>query len=357
MKSIRRGCILALIAGCVGVSTLQAQVRLKDIASIQGLMPQKVTGYGLVMGLDGTGDGTRALFTIQAFANFLQRFGVAVDANRIRMRNVAAVVVTAEMSPFARVGSALDVTVSSAGDATSLEGGTLIQTPLIGPDNKPWAIAQGAVSIGGMAVAGTGGNAQTNAPLVGRIPAGGQSHIDLPLNFIDENRLTILLKNADFTSAQRVTDRINKEFEDQIAEPMDAAQLIVHVPSGFMADAQLVNFISRMEQLEIEPDVAARVVINERTGTVVVGGNVRLNPVAISHGDLSIQIGAPAQAAAPGIGGGPQNRVVVLSEQESGNIANLADALNAVEATPKDIISIFQALKQAGALNAQLTIM
>ncbi len=336
---------------------LSSQVRLKDIGYIQGMESKRVTGYGLITGLNGTGDGIFALFTIRSLANLLRNMDINIDEARLRMRNIAGVWITAEIPPFASKGTLADATVSSIGDARSLAGGTLIQSPLYDINNELVAYAQGPVSIGGLNSAGPGGPERNNFPSVGKIINGIKVQIEHPLTFISNGNVLFKLKQPDFTSAFRVSQRINSYFDEMMSSAVNAADIDIQIPEAYLDGSRIIEFISIIEQVRVNPDVSAKVVVNERTGTVVVGSDVKIMPVAISHGDLTIQI-RPAPAAAGQPAPPPETAsVIVLSEREGGNIGNLSEALNALRVTPKDIIAIFQALKEAGALNAELIIL
>jgi flagellar P-ring protein precursor FlgI len=331
-------------------------------------------GYSLVVGLDGTGDGRRSLFTQQSIRNMLYQFGINVTDERMVTRNVAAVMVTATLSPFSKPGSSVDVIVSSMGDATSLEGGTLILTPLMGGDGQVYAHAQGSVSIGGVNIETMGGERyRKNYALVGRVPNGGMVERGMPVNLGAGGTIELLLHEPDFTTASRIASAVDSTFGNAIAFPMDAATVSVNIPTEYSDSGQLVRMIAMLEAVQVVPDQVARVVINERTGTVVVGGNVRLSPAAVSQGDLTVKISAVPIISQPSPfsqgqtvvaqqtmttvseGQGEQNAVMVLDEPA--NVSDLANALNALRVSPRDIISIFQALKQAGALQAELVIM
>ena len=330
-----------------------AQTRIKDIAKIAGLEDKRVTGFGLVTGLNGSGDGTRAIFTIQAFANLLQRMDVRVDARGLRMRNIAAVMVSANIPPFTKRGDKVDVVVSSVGDAKSLQGGTLVRSELNDLTGKVIGYAQGPISTGGINQGAGAGAGRTNFELVGRVANGAKIEEDLVSSYIDENsEIKLKLDEPDFTSASRVIQKINKEFGENTAYAIDAASISVKIPKSYIDMKDEVGFISRVENLVIDPDIRAKVVINERTGTVVVGSDVTISTVAISHGDLTIDIIDPAagQQAAP-----QQGSVVLM--RETAKVGDLAAALNALRVSPEDIIAIFQALKELGALNAELVIM
>ncbi len=357
MKNKRFIIVFGILIYLLSIGEVKSQVRLKDIGYIQGMESKRVTGYGLVTGLNGTGDGIFALFTIRSLANLLRNMDIRIDEARLRMRNIAGVMITAELPPFTTRGTITDAVVSSIGDARSLEGGTLIQSPLYDSKGELLANAQGPISIGGLNVAGVGGPARRNFPLVGKVINGVKAENELPLNIISEGVVIFKLNYPDFTSSYRVSAKINSYFQESISLSVNAADVNIQVPQTYIDGDRIIEFLSIIEQIDIEPDVAAKVVINERTGTVVVGRDVKILPVAISHGDLTIQI-----RPSPPVPGAPPpppvtGSVVVLSEREGGNIGDLAEALNALQVTPKDIISIFQALKEVGALKAELVVM
>ncbi|WP_456433563.1 flagellar basal body P-ring protein FlgI [Thermosulfuriphilus sp.] len=342
--------------------------RLKDLAAIEGVRSNQLIGYGLVVGLKGTGDGNQTQFTVQSIVNMLQRLGVTVDRNQVKVKNVAAVMVTAELPAFAKVGQRLDVLVSSIGDAKSLQGGTLLLTPLKGADGKVYALAQGPISIGGFAAGGAaGGGVQKNHPTAGRIPNGATVEREVPVNLLGRRKITISLNEFDFTTVSRATAAINAYLGAPYAQALDGKTISVRVPDQYREN--IIGFIAELERLEITPDTVARVVLDERTGTVVMGENVRISKVAIAHGNLSIQIKERAVVSQPPpFSPGttvvtPQSEVSVTEEgnriivlEEGASIGELVRALNAVGATPRDLIAIFQAIKAAGALQAELEI-
>lgn len=368
LYSLTIGLVLIFFIG----QSLMAEVRLKDIATIRGLQKVQLVGYSLVVGLDGTGDGRRSLFTQQSIRNMLYQFGLSVTDERMSTRNVAGVMVTATLSPFAKSGSQVDVVVSSMGDASSLEGGTLLLTPLLGTDGQIYARAQGSISIGGVNIETMGGERfRKNYALVGRVPGGGLVERETPAQLGQNGAFELLLRDPDFTTAVRVAEAVDNTFGNAIANPLDAATITVAIPPEFADQGQLVRLIAQLEAVEVLPDQIARVVINERTGTVVVGGNVRLSEAAVSQGDLTVRISAVPIISQPqpfsqgetivatqtmtDVTEGEENAVMVLNEPTDVN--DLANALNALQVTPREIISIFQALKQAGALQAELVIM
>ncbi|MBC8204804.1 flagellar basal body P-ring protein FlgI [bacterium] len=359
--------IIAILVLFPGLLT--AQVRLKDLMDMQGAASTQIIGYGLVVGLDGTGDGTRSFFTIQSIVNMLQRFGLSVEAAKIKPKNIAAVMVTAELPPFVRPGSSIDVTVSSISDARSLEGGILLMTPLLSVEGEQYVQAQGPVSIGGMNAGAAGASISVNHALVGRIPQGGSVLQGNPAEVLVKGAVTLLLRNPDFTTATRCAEAINELYGQPLAMVLDAGTVEVRVPPEVMGPTETFKFLSNVENIEIQPDMPARVVINERTGTIVVGSHAKLTPIAISHGSLSIKIGTTTSVSQPAPFSQGQTRVdtgatIEVSQPESRlmvieqtpDIGSMAKALNALGVTPRDIIAIFQALKEAGALQAELII-
>jgi flagellar P-ring protein precursor FlgI len=342
---------------------------MKDISSVKGVRGNQIIGYGLVVGLNGTGDKQGTEFTVRSLTSLLAKMGIGVDADDVKVKNVAAVMVTASLPPFARIGSRLDVIVSSLGDATSLEGGTLIVTPLFGTDSEIYAIAQGPLSVGGFAVGGGGGSSiQKNHPTVGRIANGASVERELGTLIDGKPEFEMSLGTPDFTTAQRATAAINRHFQIPVAEALDSGTLRVRVPDSHVGE--VVRFMAEVEAVELEPDVVARVVLNERTGTVVMGANVRISTVAVAHGSLSVTIGVVREASQPEPFGEGETVVVEnqfpVAVEESANlslvegpvtIAELIQGLNAMGVTPRDLIAILQAIKASGALAAELELM
>ncbi len=311
--------------------------RLKDIVDIKGLPRHKLVGYGLVVGLKGTGDRRRNDYTIRSIRNMLERFGVKIDDRRIVPRNVAACIVTGEVSPFAKVNSRIDVTVSSIGDARNLRGGVLLLTPLLNESGEIFAYAQGPLSV------------SKDEPLTGRIP-GGAVLLRAPRVTLGDT-FSLWLHEPDFSVVQRIADAINSLFRNT-ATPLDAAEIKVTLPPPYRG--RVVTFLAAIETLNVVTDVPARVVINQRTGTVIVGGNVTLSPCCIAHGELKIEI-LPETPVPPGsLYVFSRN---VMAFQGATTVSDIATALNRLGAKPEDIIAIFQALKQAGALKAELVIL
>jgi flagellar P-ring protein precursor FlgI len=342
--------------------------RLKDVTTLQGVATQPLIGYGLVVGLNKTGDRRQTIFSAQTLANMLERFGVAVPPGGIKIENVAAVMVTAEIGPYAQSGTRLDIMASSIGDARSLQGGTLLPTPLRGPDGSIVALGQGPLSIGGFGV-GSGGNAVlVNHLTVGRVPGGGLVQVARQTALAPSDELRLALRDPDFVSAGRIAKAINMELGADRARVSDAGTVVIRVPNEYRAT--LPDLIARLEPLPIATDTLARVVINERTGTVVLGGDVRIGPVAVAHGNLSLRISTQYNVSQPeGFSIGrtvvtPDTQVNAEQEtrqlvalEEGTTLADVVRALNTLGVTPRDIIAIMQALKASGALRAEVVIL
>ncbi len=341
--------------------------RLKDIATIEGVRENQLIGYGVVVGLEGTGDTTQNKFTFQAMANLMERMGLTLDPTAFQMRNTAAVAVTANLPPFSRVGSRIDVTVSSLGSAKSLQGGILLITPLLGGDGDVYAVAQGAVSIGGFN-AGTGGGAgiTKNHSTVGRVPSGALIEKEVDFNFNDLNSLNLVLHQGDFTTVDRTVNRINGEF-GAIATAQDFRTIQISIPDSYRSNP--IRLLATLENLSVEPDQSARVVINERTGTIVFGEQVKISTVALAHGNITVTISSQVTVSQPQ----PlsQGQTVVTEERKAEvaeenahfslfgpttTISDVVTTLNALGATPRDIIAILQAMQSSGALQAELRI-
>jgi len=356
-----------LVAVLVGFTGTVAAERLKDLATISGVRSNQLVGYGLVVGLDGSGD--KAPFTDQTFRNMMNRFGISVPPNvNPNLKNVAAVSIHAELPAFAKPGQEIDITVSSIGNSSSLRGGSLLMTNLKGADGKVYAIAQGNLIVGGFGIGGADGSRVTvNVPSVGRIPNGAIVERTVPNGFARGDTLTLNLNSPDFTTAKRVQDRINDLLGPSMAEALDATSIRVLAPRDA---AQRVSFLSIIENLEVEPAVeTARVVINSRTGTIVVGQNVKVQPAAVTHGSLTVTISESFGISQPNPFSEGQTVVVpetgIEVEQETarmfkfGPAATLNDivrAVNQVGAAPGDVMAVLEALKQAGALKADLIV-
>jgi flagellar P-ring protein precursor FlgI len=351
-----------------GFTSRADAARVKDLAEIVGVRENQLSGIGLLAGLNGSGD--TAPYLSQAISNLLKRRGINVGADQARAKNAALVLVTATLPPFARAGTKIDVTVSSIGDARSLLGGTLLLTPLEGPDGKVYAVAQGAVLVGGFSFGGAAASTQKNHPTVGRIPNGALIEREVPMAPLgEENRLLVCLREPEFATAERLAHAIREALPvSAVAE--DGAAVRVSVPEDIVARGLLVSLIARIGELEIEPDTKARVVINERTGTIVAGERVRISRVAISHGNLTITVREAPEVSQPAPLSNGETTVVPRTrlrvEEQPGalyvldagvTVADLAQALNALGVSGRDLVAIFQALKAAGALKAELVVM
>ncbi len=347
-----------------------AATRLKELAAVEGVRDNQLIGYGLVVGLAGTGDRRQTVFSAQSLTNMLQRMGVSVPASAIRVNNTAAVMVTATLPPFSQPGSRIDVTAAAVGDASNLQGGLLILTPLQGGDGQVYAVAQGPVVTGGF-VAGRGGTTQTvNHPTVGRVPQG--AIVERPSPSVTPLRqIRLQLRQADFTTAARVAEAVNRKYAadgGSVARAENSALVSVDVPELYAA--KVIEFVAELEAIQVEADRQARVAINERTGTIVMGKEVRIAPVAVMHGNLTVEIetGYAVSQPAPMSSGTtevtPQVGVGVRQEkarnlvlQEGATVEDLVRALSAIGATPRDVIAILQSLRAAGALDAELEVL
>ncbi|MBM9602997.1 flagellar basal body P-ring protein FlgI [Desulfopila inferna] len=348
--------------------------RIKDIANLHGVRTNQLIGYGLVTGLNGTGDDMKkTTFTLQAIYNMMVRNGISIDPKEldgVKIDNIAAVMVTATLPPFSRPGSRIDVLVSSMGDADSLAGGTLLMTPLKGADDNVYAVAQGPLSIGAFSFGGKAAKAQKNHPTVGRISNGAIIENTVPVELGEDGKIVYQLNNADFTTATRMSDSINRIFGKNTAFPNDSGTVIVHIPESNRDN--VVSFVSEVESIEILSDSVARVVVNERTGTIVMGKDVKLSTVAVSHGNLSLVVKEYEDVVQPNpLGEGDtvvtretslevveeEGRLTVLDLPHGVSIGEIASALNAIGATPRDLIAIFQAIKASGSMQGELIIL
>jgi len=361
--------LIALILAVMVLAPAPAQaVRLKDIATFGGVRNNDLVGYGLVVGLSGTGDkSSGSQFTIQSMVSMLDRMGVAVDEAQLKPKNVAAVMVTAKMPVSSKPGSRLDVTVSSLGNAQSLLGGILLLTPLRGVDGNVYALAQGALALGGVSIAGAAASAQKNVATVGSIPNGATVERGVPFKFNNQDSLTLHMNVADFSTTMSVVNIINETLGQDFARAEDVSTVNLRVPQEFQGN--LVPLMASLENLEVSPDAPARVVVDEKTGTVVLGRNVRLSKVAVAHGNLQIVIQESTDVSQPEAFSGGQtvaspstelgvqeeNRRLVM--MEGATLQELIDGLNSIGATPRDLISILKTLKTAGALHADLEVM
>jgi flagellar P-ring protein precursor FlgI len=365
-------CVTATAAAAVlftATGHTEGATRLKDIASLQGTGSTPLIGYGLVIGLNKTGDKRQTIFSAQTLANMLERFGVSVPALQIKVENIASVLVTTELPPYARAGARLDVTVSSVGDARSLQGGTLLPSPLRGSNGEIVALAQGPLSIGGFG-GGTGSNSvQINHLTVGRVPSGALVQVGSGATLGTMDALVLTLRDPDFVSASRVAQAINRDLGVDAAHVLDPGTVSLQVPVTYRTN--VAELMARIEVLSVDTDAVARVVINERTGTVVVGGHVRLGPAAVAHGNLSVMISTKVEVSQPSPLARTGDTQVIANEtvkvketsnqlvtlEEGTTLDAVVRGLNALGASPRDIIAIMQALKAAGALRAEIVIL
>jgi flagellar P-ring protein precursor FlgI len=347
------------------------EVRIKDIARVQSVRDNQLMGYGLVVGLNGTGDSASSPFAAQALTNMLQHLGAAAPSTKFRSRNVAAVLVTADIGPFLSNGDRMDVTINAVGDCNSLQGGTLLQCPLQGANGKVYAVAQGSISLGGYSAGGGGATKTSGHPTVGRIPSGALIEAEIPMTIVapGQTTLTFSLQAPDFTTAARVAAAINVKMPDA-AKARNAAAVdvdLAKVPAAYAE--RTVELIADLGQLTVAPDAVARVVINERTGTVVIGGRVKVLPVAVAQGALTVTVNPDMQVSQPFPGSNgktvaqpttavtAEETAVTLTEIRGSTVSELVSALNAMKVSPRDVIAILQSLKQAGSLQAELQIM
>jgi len=356
------GLLLGVLSGTWDGSA--AGSRIKDLTMIAGARENQLVGYGLVTGLAGDGD-KNPVYTLQSVANMLQRFGVNVPAAALSSKNVAAVMITADIPAFVKNGTRLDVTVSTIGDAKTLQGGVLLQTPLLGADGNVYAVAQGTLAVGGFSSGNSGGSVQKNHPTVAQISGGALVEKEIPTQIVQNNFVELLLREPDFTSAARLAVAINNVFTNS-AEAVDSTSIRIRVPEGH--EKSPVAFISVVEAIEVQPDVPARVIVNERTGTIVATSRIRIAPCAVSHGELTISIANTDEVSQPNAFSQTgdtavttrtdtsvteaKSSFVVLPEMPT--IEKVAAGLNAIGVTPRDMMAIFQAMKQAGALQAEL---
>jgi len=362
--------LMGLLLLAASVSQTARAERVKDIASVAGVRSNQLVGYGLVVGLDGTGDQTsQAPFTIQSIRNMLANFGVTIPANvNPQLKNVAAVTVTAELPPFSKAGQTIDVTVNSIGNAQSLRGGSLLMAPLRGIDGQVYAIAQGSLIVSGFGISGQDGSRiSVNVPSAGRVPNGAMVEREVPSNFANTPYVMLNLNTPDFTTATRLVQGINGLLGDDTAQALDAVTVRVAAP---VDPSQRIAYLSTLEAIEIEPgDAPARVIVNSRTGTVVIGSHVRVTPAAVAHGSLSVTITERQDVSQPNaLAQGetvvtprsqlsveqPEARMFVFNAGV--NLDEIVRAVNQVGAAPGDLVAILEALKEAGALRAELIV-
>ncbi len=359
---------IAFVAA-VDVTTAAAASRIKDLANIEGVRENQLIGYGLVVGLAGTGDTiNNSPFTRQSITAMLERLGVNIRGQNLNLKNVAAVMVTANLPAFSTQGTRIDVTVSALGDAKNLQGGTLLVTPLLGADGNVYAVAQGSLAISGFQAEGDAARITRGVPTVGRIANGAiiEREIDFALNRLGQVRLA--LRNADFTTAKRIAAAVNDFLGSPAAEPLDPSTVQVSVPKEFANN--VVALLTEIERLQIEPDLPAKIIIDERSGIIVMGRDVRVSMVAVAQGNLTVTISEAAQVSQPPpLAGGrtvvtPRSRVSVQEDgkklavvQDGVSLQQLVDGLNALGIGPRDLISILQAIKAAGAIQADVEVM
>jgi flagellar P-ring protein precursor FlgI len=367
--SMRRslGLGAAFLAAAIGFAPVAAEAgpRIKDIADFEGVRENQLVGYGLVVGLAGTGDSLRnSPFTRQSLTAMLERLGVAAEGN-VNTRNVAAVMVTANLPAFASQGSRIDVTVSALGDARSLAGGQLLVTSLVGADQQVYAVAQGPIAVGGFSAEGDAGSVSRGVPTAGRIASGALVERELMFDIANQNTLRLALRNPDFTTAQRMAAAINEAVGPGAAAALNPGAVLLARPEGHLGD--MVDLVARVESLEVDVDLPARIVIDEASGVIVMGENVRVSTVAIAQGALTIAISESPQVSQPSPFGQGETTVVprtdITVQEEQGGLAvirggvalsELVEGLNALGVSPRDMISILQALKAAGAIQAEI---
>jgi flagellar P-ring protein FlgI len=368
-----RGCVFAMLLAFTAAIfasdapvTASREARIKDISSIEGIRDNQLVGYGIVVGLQGTGDSQQTTFPTQTLAAALLRMGVSVPAGSIRVQNLAAVFVAATLPPFARPGTKLDITVSSAGDARSLEGGLLLMTPLYGADGKIYAQAQGPLVVGGYSVNVNGNVKQFNHPNTARVPLGAMAERGVPLELAGRKQFSLLLDNADFRSAEAMEKAINHDLGRPAAHAIDSRQIDLSVANG----EDIPALLAQVESIEVPIYPRARVVVNERTGTVVIGGTVVLQPVSILHGGLVVNVVSEFQVSQPNSRSGGSTQVVQQTRidaldkpvnrielKQGATVDDLVRSLQTIGASARDVISILQAMKSAGALEAEIEVL
>ena len=358
--------LLMIFALLLAAPPAQAD-RLQDIVEIMGARPNQLVGYGIVVGLNGSGDGTKAEFTLQSVTAMLRRLGVRVDPSKIKLKNAAAVIVTADLKPFTKSGQRMDVLVSSLGDAKSLRGGTLIQTPMLGADRQVYAVAQGPLSVGGFSAGGGGASKTGGHPTVGRIPGGALVERSVKSVIEESNTVQLTLKNPDASTAAHAATMINERLNGRFATAPDPGLVEIHVPPAYKG--RTVELLAAVSDIDVPRETSAKIVINERTGTIVVGSNVRLRPAAIAHGGLTVEIQSRTDVSQPAsFSSGTTERSTemrVNAELAPGDVhlveatatvSDLVNALNTLGVKPSDLIIIFQSLYAAGAVTADIEV-
>ncbi|GEP03436.1 flagellar basal body P-ring protein FlgI [Methylobacterium oxalidis] len=368
--AIRTIWLLALAALLAWTGPALALSRVKDLASIEGVRQNQLVGYGIVVGLNGTGDTLNNIpFTKQSLQAMLERLGVNTRGATMRTQNLAAVMVTASLPPFAAQGTRIDVTVSSLGDAKSLQGGTLLVTPLLGADGEVYALAQGSVAIAGFAAEGEAAKITRGVPTNGRIANGANIEREIAFRLTDARSLRLSLRNPDFTTSKRIAAAINDFMGADTAEPTDPATVTIQIPPRYQGN--MIRLVTEVEQLKVEPDQTAKVIVDERSGIIVMGRDVRVSTVAIAQGNLTVTITEQPQVSQPNplsngetvvvprsavkVDTGDGNKLALVKEGVT--LRELVDGLNALGVGPRDLISILQAIKAAGALQADIDLM
>ncbi|GLS45435.1 flagellar basal body P-ring protein FlgI [Methylobacterium brachythecii] len=361
---------LGLVAWLSSLGAASALSRVKDLASIEGVRQNQLVGYGIVVGLNGTGDTLNNIpFTKQSLQAMLERLGVNTRGATMRTQNLAAVMVTANLPPFSAQGNRIDVTVSSLGDAKSLQGGTLLVTPLLGADGEVYALAQGSVAIAGFSAEGDAAKITRGVPTNGRISNGANVEREVAFKLNDARSLRLSLRNPDFTTSKRIAAAINDFMGSDTAEPTDPATVTLQIPAKYHGN--MIRLVTEVEQLKVEPDQTARVIVDERSGIIVMGRDVRVSTVAIAQGNLTVTITEQPQVSQPGplsngqtavvprtalkVDTGDGNKLALV--REGVTLRELVDGLNALGVGPRDLISILQAIKTAGALQADIELM
>jgi flagellar P-ring protein precursor FlgI len=363
-------CLLALAMAFGQTAPARALSRVKDLASVEGVRQNQLVGYGIVVGLNGTGDTLNNIpFTKQALQAMLERLGVNTRGATMRTQNLAAVMVTASLPPFATQGNRIDITVSSLGDAKSLQGGTLLVTPLLGADGEVYALAQGSVAIAGFSAEGDAAKITRGVPTNGRVPNGAMIEREMAFKMNDMRSLRLSLRNPDFTTSKRIAAAINDFMGADTAEPTDPATVTLQIPARYSGN--MIRLVTEVEQLKVEPDQTARVIVDERSGIIVMGRDVRVSTVAIAQGNLTVTITEQPQVSQPApfsngtttvvprtgvkVDTGDGNKLALVKEGVT--LRELVDGLNALGIGPRDLISILQAIKAAGALQADIEVM
>lgn len=346
-------------------SRVNPTVRIKDITEVEGARGNQLTGVGLVTGLNGTGDNSP--MAVQMMRNMMRNFGITLDARSVRTRNLAVVALTANLPPYVRPGQTIDVNVNTMGNASNLQGGVLVQSPLRAADGQVYAVAQGPVVVGGSSAQGAAASRTQNIPTAGRIPGGAIVEREVPTDYTAGGQVALLLRQPDFTTAQRIADAINRTY-GVVAYAVDAGRVEINLPGQYVQAP--TAFLANMGGIEIEPDTPAKVAVNERNGTVVMGGNVRISAVGVAHGNLVVTVGDTATVVQPeSLSGGTTvvtNRTDITAEEEGGSmiampatttVRDMVRVLNSLGAKPRDIIEILQAISRAGALHGELVVM